>query len=402
MNAGAQRATASEIDRGATSTPLERAIPALLTKLERGRRPSSLGGERAAATGLPRWIEWLLRIPLPMKLAGANAFLLIAATATAIIVRNNELSAAPVLIVVSAAFLIALLVNIVLVNLAVRPMTILEKTVDTIWQGDLDARVPPSLLADRHVERVGRMFNILLDGLLADRARARKLAAELISAGDRERAAVSRELHDSTAQSLAALVMQLGALAYDADRAPVGLLKERLDGARALAAATLEEVRLMAHTMHPRVLDDLGLVAAVRRLVREATGHATTPTGTTVEVVAAEGIDEAIPAAQASVLYRVAQEALQNVFRHAGASRSEIRITADAGTAHIEIVDDGVGFDPDVARPERVGIGLLAMRERVALMDGDLHISSSAGAGTSVLASVPLHPSPTILRQSNE
>jgi signal transduction histidine kinase len=397
MSAGAGKANTSESDHGAAPTSPERAVPALLTMLERGRRQAALADEREAATGLPRWVERLLRIPLPLKLAGANAFLLIAATGTAIVVRNHELSAAPVLIVVSAAFLLALFVNIVLVNLAVRPMTILEKTVDTIWGGDLDARVPPSRLADRHVARVGRMFNILLDGLLADRARARRLAVELISAGDRERAAVSRELHDSIAQSLAALVMQLGALAHDADSAPVGILKERLDGARALAAATLEEVRLMAHTMHPRVLDDLGLVAAVRRLVREATGHASTPSGATVEVVAVEDIDEDIPAAQASVLYRVAQESLQNVLRHADAGHCEIRIWADADTARIEIVDDGVGFDPDAPRPERVGIGLFAMRERVALMDGDLHIRSSAGAGTSVLASVPLHPTTTLL-----
>ena len=398
MIAGAGDATTSESDHGAAPTSSGRAVPALLTTLERGRRQASLAGERDVATGLPKWVERLLRIPLPMKLAGANAFLLIAATATAIVVRNHELNAAPVLIVVSAAFLVALLVNIVLVNLAVRPMTILEKTVDTIWHGDFDARVPPSLLADRHVARVGRMFNILLDGLLSDRARARRLAAELISAGDRERAAVSRELHDSTAQSLAALVMQLGALAHDADDTPVEKLKERLDNARTLAATTLEEVRLMAHTMHPRVLDDLGLVAAIRRLVRESISHASSPDATTAEVVAVEGIDEDIPAAQASVLYRVAQEALQNVLRHAAASHVEIHIWADDDTARIEIVDDGVGFDPDAARPERVGIGLFAMRERVALMDGDLHISSSTGAGTSVLASVPLHAATTLLQ----
>jgi signal transduction histidine kinase len=398
MSVGTEGATTSGSDHGAALKSSERGVPALLTSLERGRRQASLAGEGEAATGVPKWVQGLLRIPLSMKLAGANAFLLIAATITAIVVRNHELTAAPVLIVVGAAFLVALLVNIVLVNLAVRPMTILEKTVDTIWHGDFDARVPPSLLADRHVARVGRMFNSLLDGLLADRARARRLAAELISAGDRERAAVSRELHDSTAQSLAALVMQLGALAHNVDATPVEKLKERLDNARTLAAATLEEVRLMAHTMHPRVLDDLGLVAAVRRLVRESIAHASSPDGTTAEVVAVEGIDEDIPAAQASVLYRVAQEALQNVLRHAAASNVEIHIWVDDDTARIEIADDGVGFDPDAPRPERVGIGLFAMRERVALMDGDLHISSSAGAGTSVVASVPLHSATTFLQ----
>ncbi len=82
--------------------------------------------------GVPRWVEQLLRIPLPMKLIGANVFLLIAATVTAITIRDREISTAPVLAVVSATFIAALLVNIALVTLAVRPIHVLEKTVDTI------------------------------------------------------------------------------------------------------------------------------------------------------------------------------------------------------------------------------------------------------------------------------
>ena len=246
------------------------------------------------------------------------------------------------------------------------------------------------------------MFNILLDGLLSDRERTRQLAVEVISAGDRERAAVSRELHDSVAQSLAALVMQLGALSHDASRAPVELLGERLRGAKALAASTLEEVRLMAHTMHPRVLEDLGLVTAVRSLVRELTERGAYTGEMTVEVIGAEGVEARIPAAQASVLYRIAQEALQNVIRHAGARHVVIHIGVQDDTARLEVTDDGIGFDPQANRADHLGIGLFTMRERVALLEGDLHINSGPGAGTSVRASLPLHPSTTILRPSHE
>lgn len=385
-----ERAPRLESDQGAEVAPSAIETPALLTRLERGQPRLAHGAETHGASGVPRWVERLLRIPLPMKLAGANAFLLIAATVAAVVVRNHELSTAPVIVVVAAAFLIALLVNIALVNLAVRPMTMLEKTVDTIWHGDLNARVPPSLLADRHVARVGHMFNILLDGLVADRARTRRLAVELINAGDRERAAISRELHDSTAQSLAALVMQLSVVAQSADDAADEILKQRLESARALATTTLEEVRLLAHTMHPRVLDDLGLVAALRRLARETTAHAAGSDGLQVDVVARDGIDETIPAAAASVLYRVAQEAVRNASRHAAAKHLEIRVWTDAHTAMLEVTDDGVGFDPEAARPNHAGIGLFTMRERVALVDGDLHVTSRAGGGTSVVASVPL------------
>ena len=380
---------------------------ALFTRLERGAirgdgtcASCDEDATAAAAIGgnLPRWIERLLRIPLPVKLVGANLLLLVGATATGLVVRHRELSTAPVLTVVIVAFLAAILLNTALVMLAVRPLRALEKTVDTIWQGDLGARVPISVLADRHVMRVARMFNILLDGLVSDRARTRRLATELITAADRERAAISRELHDSAAQSLAALVMQLSVGVQATDTAPREVVKERIEGARLLAISTLEEVRLLAHTMHPRVLDDLGLIAALKRLARDTTEHianyVSSPedSGVVVEVIAGDASDELIPPAVMSVLYRVAQEAVQNSRRHAAPQRVEIRFKRDLETASIEIVDDGRGFDPETVHGERAGIGLFTMRERVALVDGDFQIHSHPGGGTSVLASIPLHP----------
>lgn len=391
---------------------------ALLTRLERsggtserlhghdGETACSVCDDASVATPgspyahVPRWLRGLLRTPLPAKLVGANFLLFVAAAATALIVRHRELSTAPVIAVIIVAFLVALLLNTGLVMLAVRPLRDLEKTVDTIWHGDLGARVPTSLLADRHVTRVARMFNILLDGLVTDRARTRRLATELINAADKERAAISRELHDSAAQSLAALVMQLSVVAKGADNAPRELLKERIEVARLLATNTLEEVRLLAHTMHPRVLDDLGLIAALKRLARDTTDHlanyasSAEDSGVVVDVVAKEGSDEAIPAPAMSVLYRVAQEAVQNARRHASPKRVEINLRTDAETASIEITDDGRGFDPDAVRDERAGIGLFTMRERVALVDGEFHIRSRPGGGTSVSASVPLRNAP--------
>jgi len=379
---------------------------ALFTRLERG----AIGGDPACAScdsdgtpppapggKPPRWIERLLRIPLPAKLVGANLLLLVAATATALVVRHRELGTAPVVTVVVVAFVAALLLNTALVMLAVRPLRALEKTVDSIWHGDLGARVPISVLADRHVMRVARMFNILLDGLVSDRARTRRLATELISAADKERAAISRELHDSAAQSLAALVMQLSVGVQAADDASRAVIRERIEGARLLAINTLEEVRLLAHTMHPRVLDDLGLIAALKRLARDTTDHlanyADSPEDSgVVEVIAGDASDELLPPAVMSVLYRVAQEAVQNARRHAAPKRVEVRFKRDLETASIEIVDDGRGFDTETVKGERAGIGLFTMRERVALVDGEFQIHSHPGGGTSVRASIPLHP----------
>lgn len=381
----------------------------MLTRLERGvaeDRPSGLRGDgdfpNASSTPsgstarVPRWLERLLRIPLPVKLMGANVFLFAAATTTALVVRHRELSNGPVLTVVIVAFVAALLLNTGLVMLAVRPLRVLERTVDRIWHGDLAARVPTSLLADRHVTRVVRMFNILLDGLVADRARTRRLATELINASDRERAAMSRELHDSAAQSLAALVMQLSVALRGAEAAPRDVLQERLEAAKALATTTLEEIRLLAHTMHPRVLDDLGLIAALKRLARETSDHIATiatdadDNAVIVNVVAADGIDDSIPATVKSVLYRVAQEAVQNARRHAAPRHIEIRLGAGVESATLDVVDDGHGFDPS-SQNERAGIGLFTMRERVALVDGEFHVASRPAGGTTVHAWVPFH-----------
>lgn len=379
---------------------------ALLTRLQRGQ-PVPYGDEgRASRTG-PRWLDAMLRTPLVGKLFGANMLLVLVAAAAAVVVRHQELSTAPVITVVVIAFVLALLVNTALVLLAVRPLRVLERTVDTIWRGDLGARVPISRLADRHVIRVSRMFNILLDGLVHDRARTRRLASEVINAADKERAAISRELHDSAAQSLAALAMQLSVGARAADTASRSDLKDRIEAAHTLAVSTLEEVRLLAHTMHPRVLDDLGLIAALKRLARDTADHLAnfqpSPDSprVTVEVIAEDGSDSGLPASAKSVLYRVAQEAVQNARRHANAASIRIRFERDRETASIEIADDGRGFDPDAPRDERAGIGLFTMRERVALVDGTFRIQSGprtvSRSGTSVFASVPLHAESTTI-----
>jgi signal transduction histidine kinase len=251
-----------------------------------------------------------------------------------------------------------------------------------VWRGDFAARVRRSPVADRDIARVGRTINLLLDGLTADRARLRLLASQIIDAQDAERARIARELHDSTAQTLAALVFQLSALQRaSADPAAA----ERLDLVHTMATGVLEEVRTLSHTVHPRVLDDLGLVAALEYLARQAREDGTLEVGVASDVRAGE-----IPRPVAAVLYRVAQEALANVRRHSGASSVRISLTATPAAVTLEIVDDGVGFDVADAEARRPGMGLFSMRERVGLVDGAMAIDSAIGRGTRVTATVPL------------
>jgi len=126
-------------------------------------------------------------VPLAAKLAGANAFIVLAASAVAFAVYGTGADDLRVLLIMGAAIVGSLAVNVALVYAALRPLQALEATAERVWRGDLAARVRPSLLADRDMARVGRTLNLLLDGLTADRARMRRLAAEAISAGGRGR-----------------------------------------------------------------------------------------------------------------------------------------------------------------------------------------------------------------------
>ncbi|HEV8217359.1 MAG TPA: sensor histidine kinase [Gemmatimonadaceae bacterium] len=316
-----------------------------------------------------------LRVPLVAKLVGAN--LVVVAVLTAAWVASGAVMNAEVLLAIVAV----LVLHLVVIGIALRPIQDLEAVASRVWKGDFAARVEQSAVADDQVLRVGAMFNLLLDGLATDRARMRALAAEVIEVGDRERAALARELHDSTAQRLAALMLQISAAARDANDPA---LAARLGEIRDAAEEVTEEVRLLSHTVHPRVLDDLGLVPALRKLARDSS----TGTGIDVDVEAnTEGTD--IPHPVAAALYRVAQEAVRNAVRHAAPHRVRVVFHELNGTATLEILDDGKGFNLQEAERRRPGMGLLSMRERVSLVDGELSIKTAPGDGTAISATVP-------------
>jgi signal transduction histidine kinase len=331
---------------------------------------------------VPAWLRRILGVPLAWKLAGANVLIGLAAASVVAVMHEAGAGTSRLAEVLVVTLVLTLVVNVLVVRTALRPLLALEATAGRVWRGDFTARVPGSLLADRDMARVGNTLNLLLDAIERDRAHLRRLATQIIQAQDEERSRLARELHDSVAQTIAALVLQISAVRRDYDEGP---LAERLDLVRAIAGEALEEVRLLSHTVHPRVLDDLGLPAALEWLARQ-TREAE---GLQIEVVADEVPDE-LPLVQSSALYRVAQEALRNAVRHAGASQVLLRLTRSPGTLSLEVADDGAGFDVAAAEARRPGMGLFAMRERVALVDGSMEILSRPGSGTRIRASVPL------------
>ena len=326
-------------------------------------------------------VHRILRIPLLAKIAGANLLIAISVLIGLAIARRLNIPG-NVESMLGVALGASLIVNFALVYAALRPLSALESTATRLAAGDMEARVETSVLADRDMARVGTTLNALLDRLTEDRARERQLAAQVISAQDEERARVARELHDSTAQILTAVMLQLGAAARESTSSA---LDARIAILRELAAEALEEVRSLSHTMHPRVLDDLGLVAALDWLARQ-----TRTQSPLVVQVDATDFDPPIPAPLAAALYRVAQEALRNAARHADAERVDIRLRRDGASAVLEIEDDGRGFDVALAEKRRPGMGLFSMRERIGLVGGRFIVHSAEARGTRVVATVPL------------
>jgi signal transduction histidine kinase len=317
-----------------------------------------------------------LRVPLVLKLVGANLTILAGLVAFA---ASRGFAITPAAMIVVG---LAVVVNAAVVLIALRPIRELESVAARVWHGDYAARVARSAVADAEVLRVGSMFNILLDGLAADRARMRALARDVIDAGDRDRSALGRELRDSTAQRVAALQFELSAIARDV-RDPA--IVDRLEDARDAAESILEELRQLSQTVHSAVLDDLGLPAALKRLARDAAnGNAID-----FDVDADAGAGRLPPHVEAA-LFRVAREAVYNATRHASPRRVQIQLRRVAPEVVLRVHDDGKGFSvaPTINRSD--SRGLAAMRERLALVDGTLAIDSAPNAGTTVTATVHL------------
>ncbi|MFL5931537.1 MAG: GAF domain-containing protein [Gaiellaceae bacterium] len=208
---------------------------------------------------------------------------------------------------------------------------------------------------------------------------SREAMRKVVQAQELERTRLARELHDETGQALTSILLALKPLegAADADaRAAVAAVRE-------LVVSTLQDVRRLAVELRPSALDDLGLVPAVDRLAQTVA-----ETGMRVDVEAHIG-DERLPESVETTLYRIVQEAVTNVARHSGAGRLSITLTRKNGAIVAIVEDDGKGFDP--ARTGSDGLGLVGMRERLALVGGTLRIEAAAGAGTTIAAEVPLN-----------
>jgi PAS domain S-box-containing protein len=226
-------------------------------------------------------------------------------------------------------------------------------------------------------------YGVLRD--VTDRKRAeadlQDLSRRLLRAQEEERAVLARELHDDVSQRLAVLAIDVGRAEMDAADGPH---EEAMRLVREGLVRLSEDVHALAYQLHPSVLEELGLAEALRTECERRSRHS--------EYKLAVSIGELpprVPREQALCLFRVAQEALNNIARHAGASSASVMLRASAGGVLLAVSDDGRGFDlrsPGHGRR----LGVAGMRERVQLVDGTLDVETAPGEGTTVLAWVPV------------
>lgn len=330
----------------------------------------------SAQSPRPSWVIGVLRTPLLTKLVFLDLVINLVAF---MVMQSTPQVYAQEVTIVSLGFVA--LVNAGLVAWALRPLQVLEDTARRVSAGEYGARTSMPRFADRNLVRIGATLDLLLDRLVHERARVRTLAAQVVAAGDSERAHIARELHDGTAQSLTALEMLSSSLLADA---PDGALREKVRVMRTIAADALAEVRALSHSLHPRVLDDLGLVAALEHLARINREQSARRLVVNLDCER----DAEPPKAIASVFYRVAQEALNNVAKHSHASNVEVRFERGDRRWSLVVRDDGVGFDREASDASRRGMGLFVMQERVALVDGTIAIETARGRGTTVRVTV--------------
>jgi signal transduction histidine kinase len=238
----------------------------------------------------------------------------------------------------------------------------------------------------------GTTFTVILRDI-TDRLRTEQqlqsLTTELITAQEEERRRIARELHDDVNQRLALLAIEMGKITF----ASATMASQAAETVQSLAqqlAKISDDVRHIAYQFHPSILDDLGLTAALQQMTNEWS----IKTGVKVVVVQEEEMARLLPRNISSCLYRVTQESLANIMKHARATRVEVELTCDTEEVTLSIYDNGAGFNLKEIQARHPGLGLVNMRERVRSVRGQIELNSKPGLGTHITVQIPLQGAP--------
>ena len=269
------------------------------------------------------------------------------------------------------------------------PLSRLAEAARAIGRGDFNWRAP--IWAKDEIGTLGTAFNEMSKELKHKEVMRTQLLAKVISAQEEERKRVARELHDETSQALTSLMVGLKFIEDSVDAVPT---KEKLAELRSLAGETLEEVHHLATELRPSLLDDLGLVAAIQRYVRDYSAKFNINVDYYVSGLTGQHLSPEVEV----TIYRIIQEALTNITKHAEASNVSVVLRCQNSSLTALIEDNGLGFDVDRVMSSSQGgkLGLFGMRERASLIGGSLTIESQPGSGSTIYLKAPLILSPKV------
>lgn len=340
----------------------------------------------SSSSSAQRVLRAALGLRLRHKILIANAVIVgICAIAAAVLARWTPAGSfgEAVALAALAGMSVSVAVNALLIRLALDPLGRLQGAAARVRAGDLAARAPLSPLADRELAHLITTFNGTLDQLTLSRGRLRTIAARALETAEDERKRIARELHDDTAQTLTSLLIRLRTVRNAGTEAERTRL---LDELRDELSDAIERMRRFAHGLRPPALDMLGLVPALESHARKVGEFE----GLMIDIEA-DDVAGLLDAPAELALYRIVQEALSNVARHARAKHVRITVRYRADRIVAVVDDDGRGFDPEdmEAQPDR-GLGLFGMEERAAYIGGRVDVRSERGKGTHVRIEIPV------------
>ena len=254
-------------------------------------------------------------------------------------------------------------------------------------QDMLDRERGWSEVLEERVEQRTREIMALHEELRRKEEVRSRLLSKLVSAQEEERKRIARELHDEVGQALTAVIMETAAV-ETALPENSSAARAKLQGVRSMASQAIKDLRQLIFGLRPEVLDDLGLVPAVREYAKEYLESR----GVHVEVNSSRW-QSRLPSEIEAPVFRIIQEAITNIARHAQATEAQIDLHLADSTHCVQVEDNGIGFDPsqvDQVQPSGQGLGLRGMEERVSILGGTFQIESQAGRGTRIVAEIPL------------
>jgi signal transduction histidine kinase len=265
--------------------------------------------------------------------------------------------------------------------------TLIQRGVDLIASNrQLQREIQQRKSVEDSLRKSEQHYSDLLEQSRHMQEQLRLLSRQLLTAQEEERKMISRELHDQIAQTLTGINIRLASLKTESTLNNKGLQK-KISSTQRLVEKSVDIVHRFARELRPTVLDDLGLIPALHSFMKSFTVR----TGVRTHLTAFAAV-ERLDTAKRTVLFRVAQEALNNVARHAHASRVEVSILKLPDCVCMKIKDDGKSFNAERTLHKNGGkrLGLLGMRERLEMVGGKFNVESSPGKGTTINAQLPL------------